>query len=140
VGTPSDALFDGQEAAVEPETSGFWDAGVQVPAFARALLSSFLVRNDLQELIPATTLLVSELVTNSVLHAGGRIGLYACWNDPTLRVEVRDHSHALARLRDHDGESGRGMQIVDELATDWASEPSRHGKVTWFEIEHTPTS
>jgi anti-sigma regulatory factor (Ser/Thr protein kinase) len=133
--------LNGQEAAMDPETSAFWDAGTHAPGYARALVSSFLVRNDLQELIPTATLLVSELVTNSVLHAGGRIGLHACWNNPTLRVEVRDRSRAPARLRDQHEEGGRGLQIVDELATNWASEPSRdNGKVTWFEIKRTPTS
>jgi anti-sigma regulatory factor (Ser/Thr protein kinase) len=140
MGIPSNELLNGQEAAMA-ETSAFWDAGSHAPGYARALVSSFLVRNDLQELIPTATLLVSELVTNSVLHAGGRISLHACWNDPTLRVEVRDRSRAPARLRDEDEETGRGLQIVAELATDWASEPSRNdGKVTWFEIQRTPTT
>jgi len=107
----------------------------ETSASARALVSSFLVRNELQELIPTAALLVSELVTNSVMHAGGRISVRACWSDPTLRVEVRDTSHTPARVRVQDDDSGRGLQIVDALAADWACEPSRNdGKVTWFEL------
>ena len=118
-----------------PQTSAFWDAGAHAPGFARALVSSFLVRNELQALIPTAALLVSELVTNSVVHSGGRISVRACWTDPTLRVEVRDQSHTPARVRVHDDESGRGLQIVESLATEWGSEPSRNdGKVTWFEL------
>jgi serine phosphatase RsbU (regulator of sigma subunit)/anti-sigma regulatory factor (Ser/Thr protein kinase)/PAS domain-containing protein len=93
-------------------------------------------------------LLVSEVVTNVVLHAAvGRRprGQVAERGEFTLRlrrgvaavwVEVFDRDLRLPRLRsagEHD-EGGRGLYLVDQLATRWGSRPTQDGKAVWFEI------
>ncbi|PWI45699.1 SpoIIE family protein phosphatase [Streptomyces sp. ICBB 8177] len=81
-------------------------------------------------------LLVSELVTNALRHAGPPRQL-RLFRDRTLTVEVADAGRQIPTLRpiDEDLESGRGMYLVNELAHRWGSRTTRHGKVVWFELE-----
>ena len=70
----------------------------------------------LTDLIPTAELLVSELVTNAVRYAQGKIGLRLVL-EGGLVIEVLDDSAALPRLRhpDDDDERGRGLQVVSQL-------------------------
>ena len=100
--------------------------------------------------IPATTLdeltlLVSELVTNSVRHAdagGGReIGLRADLRNGCVRVEVSDWGHAFEpRVQPGaDDTGGWGLYLVDSLSDRWGllrTEP----KVVWFELDSSARS
>jgi two-component sensor histidine kinase len=80
-------------------------------------------------------LLVSELVTNSVVHAGGPVTLRAQLDGPVLQVNVDDTAATLPAPRQPDTTGGRGLHIVAALATDWGSAPRRgDGKTTWFTL------
>jgi serine phosphatase RsbU (regulator of sigma subunit) len=118
-------------------------------------------------------LLVSEVVTNVVLHAAvspgppdaadldlaGPSGDGADWDgvwlapdipgparrEFTLRlrrgeaavwVEVFDTDLRLPRIRSagETDEGGRGLYLVDQLATRWGSRPTKDGKAVWFEV------
>ncbi|MDI5966062.1 SpoIIE family protein phosphatase [Streptomyces sp. SL54] len=100
--------------------------------FTRATLGTW----GLAPLCEVTELLVSELVTNALRHAGPPRQL-RLFRDRTLTVEVADADHQVPLLRpiDEDVESGRGMRLVNELAHRWGSRATRHGKVVWFELE-----
>ncbi len=55
-----------------------------------------------------------------------------------MRVEIDDPSPEVPVLRhpDHGDEHGRGVLLVDQLATDWGVEPHpERGKTVWFEID-----
>jgi PAS domain S-box-containing protein len=91
-------------------------------------------------------LLVSEVVTNVVLHAspgsrhqaraGGEFTLRLRRGASAVWVEVFDRDLRLPRIRtagEHD-EGGRGLYLVDQLATRWGSRPTQDGKAVWFEI------
>ena len=87
-------------------------------------------------LADTVTLLVSELVTNAVLHAGTpcRLSMRA---GTRLRVEVFDHSHRLpggGLHRDAESHSGRGMLLVDALSAAHGVEVEPKGKRVWFEV------
>ena len=102
---------------------------------ARSLIRRPLRRWDLAELIPTAELLVSELVTNAVRYAQGRIGLRLVV-EGGLVCEVLDDSAALPRLR-HPGEEderGRGLQIVSQVAQRWGTRRTPAGKVVWCEL------
>jgi anti-sigma regulatory factor (Ser/Thr protein kinase) len=116
------------------------DANASSPRFARALADTFLHHCGLDRLLETTGLLVSELVTNSVLHAGSGIRLEMVGTFEGIRVDVFDASTALAiiGLPDTLSESGRGLHLVDSLANNWGSERVPDGKVTWFELADTP--
>jgi hypothetical protein len=138
---------------------------------AQAILTCWGVHPKQAEL---ACLLVSEVVTNVVLHttlprrrrraalapAGAVLGAAApAWKaeplpeqrpEPppkqfTLRlrrgaaavwVEVFDADLRLPRIRsaDETDEGGRGLYLVDHIASRWGSRPTRNGKVVWFEM------
>jgi anti-sigma regulatory factor (Ser/Thr protein kinase) len=104
------------------------------PADARSDVAVYLVEVGHSELIPVAAVLVSELVTNSVVHAEGVVTLWARWAGEVLRVDVSDHGGGVRVASDSDV-SGRGLAIVDALATDWGvTRFDGTGRVTWFEL------
>ena len=106
------------------------------PSIARAAARGFLTGCNLDQLMEDTSLLVSELVTNAVLHGGSDIELRMAADETTLRVEVFDTSERVAAVRipRTDDEFGRGLHLVDALAKDWGSDRCAGGKVTWFSL------
>ena len=85
----------------------------------------------------AAALVISELLTNAVQHAGaGRILLTARLTGTVLRIEVCDSSPLLPRpgLPDDDSETGRGLLLVSALADRHGTEPTLTGKRCWAEI------
>lgn len=85
----------------------------------------------------AATLVVSELVTNAVLHAGSDIRLRLVLDERSLRVEVHDASSVLPSDPDYgtDAVTGRGLHLVSLLADSWGAEPrSPAGKVVWCRL------
>lgn len=91
-------------------------------------------------------LLVSELVTNAVLHARSRVVLSVHVEGEILRIEVRDTEPTLptARVHDQESQTGRGLELVDLLSNRWGAEldaPSSsgpQGKTVWFELMSAP--
>jgi serine phosphatase RsbU (regulator of sigma subunit)/anti-sigma regulatory factor (Ser/Thr protein kinase) len=105
---------------------------------ARSLIRRPLRRWGLTDLMPTAELLVSELVTNAVRYAQGKIGLRLVKEDQAraLFCEVLDDSAALPRLRqpDDSDERGRGLQVVSQLAQRWGARRAAAGKVVWCEL------
>ncbi|OIJ63842.1 ATP-binding protein [Streptomyces mangrovisoli] len=106
---------------------------------ARAAVRGQLRNWRLDSLGDLAALLVSELVTNSLRHATGPIGVRLVRPaelDDVLLVEVSDplpdmpHERA-ARPED---ESGRGLQLVASAARRWGTRPGDDGKTVWFEL------
>ncbi len=86
-------------------------------------------------------LLTDELVTNAVVHGGGRFELNAELGPEALRVVVSDPSPAAPRVLTPSAEQehGRGMAIVASLASAWGSDAGETGKEVWFSLDLTPT-
>ena len=100
---------------------------------ARAMVRDPLKRWGLEDLIPATELLVSELVTNAFKYAAGETLLRLILEPDSLVCEVHDASPALPRVLqvDRDAESGRGLHVVSQLAARWGARRTNTGKVVW---------
>ena len=93
------------------------------------------------------TLLATELVTNSIRHAGlepdGYIDVAATWSGTVLRVIVRDSGSAgpppeivAGSIRPSPGgQSGWGLYLVDKLATRWGTNLEGSAGF-WFELEY----
>jgi len=103
-------------------------------AHARQLIRGPLERWKLDELVPTTELLVSELVTNAIRYAVGEVTLRLVLEE-SLVVEVLDNSAALPRLRHagRDEECGRGLEVVSQLSTHWGARRTRQGKIVLCE-------
>ena len=82
-------------------------------------------------------LLVSELVTNAVLHASSAARLDVHVSRTSIRVEVFDEDARLPEPKDADDRAtgGRGLLLVDRIASRWGSESKQGGKVVWFEMD-----
>ncbi|MDQ1438894.1 MAG: hypothetical protein QOK43_2523 [Acidimicrobiaceae bacterium] len=81
-------------------------------------------------------LCTDELVTNAIVHVGSDVELVMRNGGGVVRIEVHDRSPRppLRRVPDEDEESGRGLQLVDALASRWGVEPVGAGKSVWFEV------
>lgn len=91
------------------------------------------------EVAETAQLCVSELVTNAVIHSGTPSQVTVRLDDERLLVSVKDGGSrgAVRRVRgDEPTEStGRGLTIVDVLATTWSAERSFDGTTVWFELD-----
>ena len=98
-----------------------------------------LVREGLDpDLDHTVTLLVSEVVTNSIRHAKveptDRIVLAARMTDDWARVEVRDPGPGFDPDVRH-STPGFGLRMVDMLASRWGVDRDEQGTRVWFEID-----
>lgn len=89
------------------------------------------------ELCDTAVLLTSETVTNSFRHGRGGARLAVTAAGDSLLVEVGDDEPRTPRPRRSDPEAlnGRGLAIMDLLATDWGSYATPTGKVVWFRLQ-----
>jgi anti-sigma regulatory factor (Ser/Thr protein kinase) len=114
------------------------------PAPASAGEARRFVRDTLrswgrESLADIVSLLTSELVTNAVLHARTPIVLALEGRRSALRVEVRDdagNETPVRRQASVDATYGRGLALVDAMASDWGVRdiPDHGGKAVWFEV------
>jgi len=149
---------------------------IRVSEARRQALKTFVEWGMDPDQVDVACLLVSEVVTNVVLHtsaaAGQRhefmiesVGLAALhgglddWDESpypddfsgasgqefvlkirkgedSVWVEVFDSDLRLPRIRvaGENDEGGRGLYLVDQLASRWGSRPTEDGKSVWFEM------
>jgi anti-sigma regulatory factor (Ser/Thr protein kinase) len=113
--------------------------GPGAPAAARRALVELAARAQAPR--AELTLLVSELVTNSVRHAavgpdGSLDLLVGVSDDGVLRVEVSDDGHGFQPASvgpNRDLTSGWGLYLVDALADRWGVARGKPARV-WFEL------
>ncbi|GAU64846.1 hypothetical protein SSP35_01_01820 [Streptomyces sp. NBRC 110611] len=91
------------------------------------------------ELACLAELLVSELVTNAVkaqVPPAPEIGVRFTLTDGRLRLEVHDSSDELPMMNqaEEDEECGRGLLLVDVLASGWGVDRDDTGKTVWAEL------
>ena len=84
-------------------------------------------------------LVISELVTNAVRHAGtaSTLELELGQTDGRLRIVLADGSSNPPRVRRADGaaEGGRGMAILAALSDRWGIDEDAAGKRVWWEVD-----
>lgn len=107
------------------------------PADGRYALRA--LSEELGALAEPAELLVSELITNAVLHSGGRVRraivLAVEQRDDGWRIEVSDEGPGFGRtLPDSDDEEGWGPMLVQAIADRWDVEPRHGGTVVWVEL------
>ncbi|MHB1488562.1 MAG: ATP-binding protein [Acidimicrobiales bacterium] len=110
---------------------------LETPRAARLFMDGALRGSWLSEDERYTVkLLTSELVTNAVFHARTDIEVKVVVDQIAVNVTVRDHSTSppSPSRPPLDATNGRGLQIVEDLSSDWGSEPTEDGKVVWFEL------
>ncbi|MFD3455832.1 SpoIIE family protein phosphatase [Streptomyces sp. NPDC058691] len=140
-GTPQDgaALLVARLRGIDPDRIATWTFPAEAASVpeARGAARDRLAHWGLEEHVPVTDLVVSELATNVVRHAVGpiRLRLILDLNDLNLTVEVSDAADTAphlrhARLQD---ENGRGLFIVASLTRHWGTRYEDDGKTIWAE-------
>ncbi|MCX4705622.1 SpoIIE family protein phosphatase [Streptomyces sp. NBC_01352] len=129
--------YDGM--AVRPQREGWtvWrvpQAVGQARRFTRRTLRSWGVPADAMD---AVLLVVSELVTNALVHTDGRVRLDLMRINHRLRVAVADSSARTPVKPTSIGweaTGGRGILLVEAMSTTWGTVPVSGGKQVWSEI------
>lgn len=119
------------------EVTASFPAELQSASAARHFAERKLEEWELPELLDATRLLVSELVINAVLHARTESTLTLACRSGVLRVEVSDGSTVPLARRSFSttATTGRGLMILEALASRWGVEETAGGKTVWFELD-----
>lgn len=115
----------------------------EAPRIARAVVTQLLDGSHPdQDLVDRATLLVSEVTTNAVIHAQSDqpLRLVAGCRNGELHVEVHDGDPAAPVRRAHGtlSEGGRGMELLELLATRHGTTFLGHGKAVWFDLAVPP--
>jgi anti-sigma regulatory factor (Ser/Thr protein kinase) len=112
----------------------------QAVAAARRFVKRTLTQWGQASHVDTACLLVSEILTNAVHHARTPIGLRLHHTTREIVTEITDDSTHLPRCRlpGPDDENGRGLMLVDALASDWGSRPAETGKTVWFTLAVDP--
>ena len=131
-------VADGRRLAAErvasPRVTDFYPPARESVASARNLVAETCLGWGLRGPALPAELVVAELMANAVLHAGTRSQLIVSRSTRYLHVAVRDYCSLPARLVGPTGEMephGRGLLVVEALATHWGCTPTSDGKVTW---------
>ena len=115
------------------------------PEPASATRARRVTRDHLATVCPddaldVASLLVTELVSNAVVHARTDMLLVVDVVPGRIELRVQDGSPDDPERRelDPDAPSGRGLAIVEELATTWGVDRDRGQKVVWASIDFPP--
>jgi anti-sigma regulatory factor (Ser/Thr protein kinase) len=111
------------------------DPGLDGVRAARRLTSATL-QGIPDELASDAELVVSELVTNAVLHGEPPIEFRLSGRRDRVRIEVADagQSMPLKGRGSSEGMTGRGLAVVESLTSAWGIEPAAGGKLVWAEL------
>ena len=138
---PSGETGDGRSASVERIVNG-----PRAPGAARRWVRERLAGHVSRIVLDDALLLISELVTNSVLHGGPANGapitLRLALEAGAVRLEVTDpgeHGAVLRRPPDQTQGGGFGLDLVARLAASWGVD-DRGGTRVWFLLLTEPVA
>jgi anti-anti-sigma regulatory factor/anti-sigma regulatory factor (Ser/Thr protein kinase) len=103
-------------------------------SIARRLIREECLAWQLPELIDDAELIITELVSNAVVHGAAPVALTFTLREHFLHMSVHDGSPVLPKrvLPDPDtGAGGRGLLLVDAVAAGWGTTPVADGKAVW---------
>ncbi|MGH3315629.1 MAG: ATP-binding protein [Nocardioidaceae bacterium] len=111
-------------------------AQLTAPRAARLFTARALLGWRLAPLVGPASLVVSELVTNAVVHAASPMDLTLSKADGRLQMTVRDHGAGFPKARFEASRGpdlgGRGLLLVQATARGWGVFPGRaDGKTVW---------
>ena len=115
--------------------------GLCTPRLVRTAVREWLAAEGLDRFEEAALMVVSELVSNAVVHAGTVLEVSYAADDRGFEVGVSDHDQRRPRLAGHVTgvagsdqnlmPGGRGLAIVDALADKWGIAQTADGKRVW---------
>jgi anti-sigma regulatory factor (Ser/Thr protein kinase) len=140
-GGMSQALAGSRTAMPEEIAALEVPGGPEAPAVARNELQRRLAGRVPRRVLDDAGLLVSELVTNSIVHGGvgasGVLGLRLALRGERVRIEVSDPGPGFdpeAPRSGPDEPGGYGLFLVTQLADAWGIAPGDEPTTVWFEL------
>jgi MEDS: MEthanogen/methylotroph, DcmR Sensory domain len=109
-----------------------------MPGRARRLVVAALEQGGHDEiLVGDAALVLSELASNAVLHAGSAFSVAVRAQDGTLRIAVEDSAPLLSGPRNGGliPRPAHGLSLVQALSSRWGVEGTPRGKVVWAELD-----
>jgi anti-sigma regulatory factor (Ser/Thr protein kinase) len=103
--------------------------------FTRATLANWQAGGSHDDIV----LVVSELVTNALLHGHGTPVVRLLGETDRIRVEVCDDSPLLPVSHRVTPTSGLGLRVVEQISVAWGASRRRRGKVVWCELPAEPS-
>ena len=109
------------------------DSDADTVPVARRFVASELRDSLPADLVADAELVVSELVTNAILHAGTDIVVRLRVEPPQVRIEVEDLSRVtpVRPIASVHSMTGRGLALVEGLAAELGVDRTADGKVVW---------
>lgn len=126
--TPAD-VHDSAGVHLPPEPSSAGEAR----RFVRSALQRWGCSEDVEDTV---LLLLSEVVSNAILHARTDLEVTVAVRPARVRIEVVDGDTAPIHRRTSTAgsQSGRGTELVEALAEAWGTDRLTSGKRVWFEV------
>lgn len=135
--------YDGMDVRPVRASSVVWrlpDAVMHARRFTARTLRAWHL-SDVGDLSDVALLVISELVTNALVHTHGTVRLDLTLTGDRLRIAVSDSSpRAPARpvVVDWEATGGRGLFLVESVSGAWGTVPVSGGKQVWSEINVPP--
>ncbi|MBV9804528.1 MAG: MEDS domain-containing protein [Solirubrobacterales bacterium] len=124
--------------SVIDEASADFRAGPDAPFAARRFVTGVLARRPYGSRVSDddVQLVVSELATNAVIHAGTPFCVSVRYDGSVFRISVHDWStlEPIVRRPAPGAPSGRGLRLVSSVTRDWGIDPDPDGKTVWAEL------
>jgi anti-sigma regulatory factor (Ser/Thr protein kinase) len=124
-------------SVIEAATARF-AAGADAPLAARRFVSSVLTRRPYENRIHPgdARLVISELATNAVIHAGTPFAVSVQHTGSAVRISVRDWNPTRPIVRNPGSAalSGRGLHLVAAMSAAWGIDTDQDGKAIWVEL------
>jgi len=79
--------------------------------------------------------MVSEVVTNAIVHARTPFSVSVLDGESAIHVAVEDGSTTVPAGKKHEAVKGRGLDIINAMADRWGVTSQLNGKTVWFEVE-----
>jgi two-component sensor histidine kinase len=113
---------------IEPEPEG--------PALARRIIADELASRVPAPVLDDIKLMVSELVTNGIVHGSGEADgpvMLDLLVNGNIRCRVLDHGQGFAESARIQRPGGWGLQVVERLSDRWGMQHSPQQTEVWFE-------
>jgi anti-sigma regulatory factor (Ser/Thr protein kinase) len=103
---------------------------------ARLWATPFLLAAGMDGSSPDALVVLTELVTNAITHGTGQVTVNLERGQHRVRIEVTDTGRGEPRVLGADPEAsgGRGLLIVEKLATTWGFERDASAKTVWADV------
>jgi anti-sigma regulatory factor (Ser/Thr protein kinase) len=127
-------------AVPQRRSSRRFDASPGAPCASRLFVTKLLHGLECRQSIEDAALVVTELATNAVVHARSAFVVSIGSSGGAVRVEVSDGSRTPPSMRRPSlrARGGRGLSIVDAVASTWGVIHTSNGKIVWAQLPPAP--